>query len=127
MGGDVLVWDRTFIAGADLTGKQFYAVKHGSGANEVVLSGDGEEAIGILQTEATQGRGVSVRLLGESWWVAGASVTAGAKVGSGANGKAAPKTNAAWVLGTAPTGVTLAATPTGNERARVIIRGPFTI
>lgn len=78
--------DITVAAGADLSAKQFYAVKLNSSA-AVVLAGAGEDAIGILQNKPASGQMATVRIAGVSKFVAGAAITAGARVASDANGK----------------------------------------
>lgn len=77
---------RTYPAGADLSAKQFYAVKLDSAA-AVVLAGAGEAAIGILQNNPTSGQAATVAIAGRSKMVAGAAVASGARVASNASGK----------------------------------------
>ena len=56
----------TFIAGADLTGKQYYAVTSGSVVDEVKLAtgASNPAPIGILQDSGSTGQAVSVKTLG---------------------------------------------------------------
>lgn len=79
--------DITMIAGADLSAKQYCAVKLNSSGN-IVAAGAGEDAVGILQTKPTSGQAGTVRISGVSKMVAGGSITAGSRVASDANGKA---------------------------------------
>lgn len=66
------------IAGADLSAKQFYAVKLTTTARQVNLaSSGGEEIYGILQNKPTANQAADVCLLGVTKAVAGAAITAG--------------------------------------------------
>ena len=56
---------KSFIAGADLTGKVGYAVKADTDNKEVVLAGANEVAFGILTTDNTAGKAVGVAKVGE--------------------------------------------------------------
>lgn len=73
-------------AAADLSAKQFYAVKVDS-AGKAALAGAGDRAFGILQNTPTQGQMASVAFDGISKAVAGGTIAAGAQVEVDANGK----------------------------------------
>ena len=79
--------DITLIAGADLSAKQFYAVKLDSNGAAVV-AGDGEDAVGILQNKPASGQAATVRVVGISKFVAGGAISLPNRVASDANGKA---------------------------------------
>ncbi len=84
-GGPVLDW--TFEAGADLSTKQYHAVKF-DGSGKVVLAGAGENAIGVLQDQpAASGRACRVRVFGITRFVAGGVIAPGANVAADANGQ----------------------------------------
>jgi hypothetical protein len=81
---------RSGIAGADLSGNQYYAVKLDTTAADgrVVLAGEGDKAIGILQDKpAAAGRACSYAFGGTSKAVAGASITAGDRVVQNSTGR----------------------------------------
>jgi len=56
-------WDESFPAGADLTGDQYKIVKLNA-SGQVVLSGAGELAIGVLQNKPGSGEAAQVRIFG---------------------------------------------------------------
>ena len=89
----------TYIAGADLTGSQYLFVKT-SGAN-VVVCGDGEEAVGVLWNDPASGRAATVIRDGDPHVYAGAAIAAGANVASDAAGKAVTAASGDVVLGKA--------------------------
>lgn len=93
--------DITRLAGADLSSSQYHFVKLDTNG-EVVLSGAGEDAIGVLQNKPADGQAATVRVGGLSKVVAGAAITAGARVASDASGKA--KTAVAATVNTSDTG-----------------------
>lgn len=87
MSGETPLFCKTFIAGADLTGKRYYAVKIDTDG-EIVLAGDGESAVGILMTEGTAGQAVRVMLSGIAYAILGAAVVnAGTNLAVDAQGK----------------------------------------
>ena len=114
------------LAGADLSSHQYGLVML-SGATWVKCSAITDQALGILQNKPTSGLAATVAVGGVSKCKLGASVTAGtSKIGPDANGAGIPKTDAThWAIGVALESVTLAATPTGDELASVLINGPF--
>jgi len=90
----------TRTAGADLSAKQYYAVKVNS-SGQVVLAGAGENAIGVLQNKPASGQAAQIMVLGESKAVYGASVTAGQNLAADASGKLVPAAGEAAVLAVA--------------------------
>lgn len=80
------------VAGADLSAKQFYAVKLNS-SSKAVLSGAGEQAIGILQNDPVSDMAADIMYAGVSKAVAGASIAAGDLLMSNASGKLIPLTS----------------------------------
>lgn len=92
--------DITLIAGADLSAKQFYAVKLNS-SGQVIAAGAGEAAIGVVQNKPASGQAATVRVAGITKIVAGIAITAGAAVASGAAGKAKPAVAASTNTGDA--------------------------
>jgi hypothetical protein len=88
-------------AGADLSAKQFYFVKNHTTAKQVVVAGDGEAAIGVLQDKPdAAGKSATVAVApSTSKVVAGGAISAGAKVASDAAGKAATAASGEYVQG----------------------------
>jgi hypothetical protein len=82
------------VAGADLSTKQYYAVKLNSSA-AAVLAGAGEFAVGILQNNPGNGQAASIATVGAiSKAIAGGSITAGATVAVDSSGKLVDATEA---------------------------------
>ncbi len=77
----------SLLAGADLSAKQYYAVKVDANG-KVVVAGAGELAIGILQNKPAAGQIATVMVTGISKMVAGGVVASGELVASDAVGKA---------------------------------------
>lgn len=89
MGYEVPLFNITLIAAADLTAKQYHAVKvdaNGQGA----LAGTGENGIGILQNVPDTGQAATVTVQGISKAIYGDAVTAGQDVMVDANGQIVP-------------------------------------
>ena len=84
-GREVPIWKESFIAGVDLTAKQFYAVKYDAAGKMIV--GTLANAIGVLQDHSKAESDATVILLGMSKAVAGAAIAVGAEVTSDADGK----------------------------------------
>jgi hypothetical protein len=78
--------NRTYIAGADLTEKQFHFVKR-SGAN-VVAGTAGDAAVGVLWNDPDNTQAASVVYFGSPTVKAGGDITAGAAVAVGTGGVA---------------------------------------
>lgn len=82
----------TLPAAADLSAKQYYAVKVDSSGN-AALAGAGDRAAGILQNApAAAGRAATIATGGRTKAVAGGSITAGNFVASDSNGKLVAET-----------------------------------
>jgi hypothetical protein len=73
-------------AGADLTTRQFFAVKVGSDGR-VVLAAAGEMALGILQNNPAVNVAATIAMAGTSKAVAGGVINAGDPVAADANGR----------------------------------------
>lgn len=86
-------WDESFVAGADLSAKQFYAVKGNGTTEDSIVSCDsqGEDSIGVLQNNPASGKDATVRLLGWTKAVAGSAnsgvIAAWAQVTVAADGR----------------------------------------
>lgn len=80
-------------AAADLTTKQFYAVKVDN-TGKAALAGAGEFAIGILQNKPNSGQPGTVAWGGITKALAGGSITAGATVAVNSDGKLVDATEA---------------------------------
>lgn len=93
----------TYTAGANLASSQFLLVKAHTTAGQVVLCGDGENAIGVLYEPNASGRPVSVGSDGVVKAYAGGVVAVGARVASDANGKVVTAASGDYVLGVAKT------------------------
>jgi hypothetical protein len=94
----------TATAGADLSGSQYLLVAKNSTADQVVVAGDGANAIGVLLGGGTSGQAVTVGFAGKLKAIAGGTVAAGARVASDAAGKVVTAATGDYVLGTAITG-----------------------
>lgn len=79
----------TLKAGADLSSSQYFFVKIDTDG-DVVLAGDGENAIGILQNAPAEGEAANIAVAGVSKIVIGTTGTldSGSVISSDANGKA---------------------------------------
>lgn len=88
------VLDITFIAGADLSAKQYHFVKL-TADNTVEVAGAGEQAIGILQNKPTAGLAARVRVFGVSRFINGTAgaIAYGVKVKSDGDGHGVAATN----------------------------------
>jgi len=95
----------TYLAGADLTDKLYYAVKLSAANTVVVCSSQGEDGEGVLYSEASAtGRGVAVAYAGMVKGIAGGTITAGAKVTVGTTGKFEAAASGDYEWGTAVEG-----------------------
>jgi len=90
----------TRVAGADLSDSQYRFVKVGSDGR-VVLSGNGERAVGVTGGKAAENRAIEVAFSGRVLVIAGAAVTAGDKVQSDANGAVITQASTGIVCGEA--------------------------
>jgi hypothetical protein len=98
------VTSQTFVAGADLSAKQYFFVKGDSTAGQVVVCGDGEAAIGVLLNDPTSGQAAAVAVSGKVRVEAGDTVAAGARVASDASGNAISAATGDYVVGVAVRG-----------------------
>jgi len=86
--------DQTFKTDTDLSAKQYYLVKADTDADTIVLCGDHEAAIGVLQNDPPTGTaavvrcaaGVKTRVIGST------GITVGNILESDGDGKATPYT-----------------------------------
>jgi hypothetical protein len=114
------VLDITFIAGADLSAKQYYLVKL-TADNTVDLAGAGEQAIGVLQNKPTIGLAARVRVFGVSRFINGTAgaIAYGVKVTADADGKGVAATaDTALYLGVVIDGVAAV-----NNLATMLVSG----
>ena len=88
----------TLLAGADLSAKQFYAVKLDSNS-KLVLSGAGESIAGVLQGKPAADESAEVMVDGVTKAVAGAAFAAGVKLTPDANGKLITATIGDFICG----------------------------
>ena len=86
MAYDMMNIDISLEAAADLSAKQYYAVKVDSNGL-AALAGAGEAAIGILQNKPTAGQTAVVRVGGVSKIFCAGVIAPGAVIASDANGK----------------------------------------
>ena len=87
-------------AAADLSTKQFYAVKMTS--TGINLAGDGERVDGVLQNKPTAlGQAAEVETLGLTKAIGADAIAQGASVASDANGKFVTAASGDYIAGTA--------------------------
>lgn len=89
MANECDVYSQSYSAGADLSAKQYLAVKL-TAANVVGVAGAGEKAIGVLQNKPTSGQAATVRELGRTKHVVdgnAAAIAAGDWLKANAAGK----------------------------------------
>lgn len=91
---------QTFIAGSDLSAKQFFFVSLAADG-EVDSTGDGAEAIGVLLNDPTAGAAATVAIRGRVIVECGGNVTRGGDVASDANGNAVDAATGDIILGKA--------------------------
>lgn len=99
------IWDESFTANADLSAKQFYALKLVAGPKVDIPSAATDRCIGILQNKPTSGHAASVRLLGQTQVYSdgsGTAIAVGDYLGTSATGTLVKKATADYnVLGLA--------------------------
>jgi hypothetical protein len=78
----------TFVAGADLSTKQYTFVKLNASGEVVAAAAATDIPIGVLQNNPTSGAEASVTIVGGTKIVAGAAIGEGALVGTSSTGKA---------------------------------------
>ncbi len=89
MGYEVPLQNITLEAAADLTTKQYYAVKVDANG-KAALAGAGELAVGVLQNVPAAGQAATIMVSGVTKAIYGATVTAGNKLMVNADGKFVP-------------------------------------
>lgn len=77
----------SFLAGEDLSAKQYYFVKLNSSGNVICCSGITDVAIGILQNKPESGEIASILMLGKSKLSADAAFSIGAVIAPSADGQ----------------------------------------
>lgn len=90
MSQQVGVLDITFIAGADLSTKQYYLMKMSADNTVNIASANTDKIIGVLQNKPLSGEAAVVRVLGTSKVIShgAAAIAAGDYLTSDSNGKA---------------------------------------
>jgi hypothetical protein len=78
----------TFVAGADLSSKQYTFVKLNASGEVIAAAAATDIPIGVLQNNPTSGAEASVTIVGGTKIVAGAAIGEGALVGTSSTGKA---------------------------------------
>jgi hypothetical protein len=91
MPGEEIVYSTSIMAGADLSSKQFHCIKLNA-SGQMILSGAGENSLGILQDKPASGQVGAVCCLGKSMAVYGAEVTANQDLTPDALGRLVPAT-----------------------------------
>lgn len=86
------VWDESFTAFGDMRSTQYCFVEIKAADTVQKTSAAAAVAMGVLQNNPNSGQQAQVRLLGKSLVVAAGTITAGALVGTDANGYADSKT-----------------------------------
>jgi hypothetical protein len=80
------------VAGADLSAKQYHFVKISASNTVVVCSGATDKPIGVLQNTPTSGQAAEVCVVGQTKVSSDAALSAGALIGTSADGQADAKT-----------------------------------
>ena len=93
-------FEKTFESAADLTDKQFHFVKLDSDGKVVLVDGETDKNIGVLQNKPDNGEAALVRFAGTTKVKCGDTIGVGAYVTSGAgdDGEAEPTTTAGQVV-----------------------------
>ena len=81
----------SFVAGADLSAKQYYMIKLSADDTVVICAAATDVPVGILQNEPASGEVAEVLIGGKGKCVASAAIAAGALIGTDASGKADAK------------------------------------
>ena len=102
------VWSESFVAGEDLSDKQFYAVKIDPAVDgQVVIADSDTVGIGILQNNPKAGQEANVMILGMTKAIASAAHANGAEVASNSSGKLKSAQTGDLILGIANTTVSV--------------------
>ena len=110
----------TLLAGADLSDKQYHAVKLNSSGAVIVAAALTDACLGVLQNNPVAGQPCEIMSNGVTKYKAGAAVAAGAALSCGADGR--PITAAG--AGTPVIGVNLEAVSTANHLGSALINMP---
>lgn len=95
-------FERTFEAENDLSTKQYTIVELGAADNQVdTCDAQGEKSVGVLQNDPGAGEAALVRFLGTTKVKAGAAITKGAFITTGAAGKAEAALTGDYIIGRA--------------------------
>jgi Ca2+-binding RTX toxin-like protein len=100
MAVEEIVYSTSVIAGSDLSAKQFYCVKLNA-SGQIVLSGAGENALGILQDKPASGQVGAVCCLGKSMAMLGSEAVAGQNLTPDSVGRLVPATGSDAVVAVA--------------------------
>ncbi len=122
---EIAVYDESYGSSADLTAKQFFAVKLHTVADQIALAGAGA-GFGVLQDKPNSNQAGQVRHLGISRNVVDGNATAiviGDPITSDANGKGVKADTA----GDLAYGTALEASTTDGDEIAVLMTGLFRI
>lgn len=86
------VFCKSFVAGGNLSTKQYHFVKLSAANTVVICSGATDIPIGILQNNPESGAEATVMMLGTSKLVSDAALSVGALIGTSADGQGDAKT-----------------------------------
>lgn len=110
----------SFVAGGDLSAKQYYFVKLNSSGQVVIIAANTDKPIGILQNAPASGGVAEVMLYGISKVSADADLTVGNQIGPSADGQAA-----AYAPGTDTTKYIVGEVLTDNTAAAGLVSVAF--
>ena len=82
----------SLVAGADLSGKQYYFVKLNASGEAVVCDAVTDRPVGVLQNKPIAGRTAEITVIGVTKVSSDAGITAGAAIGTSVDGQAVTKT-----------------------------------
>lgn len=102
----------SFIAGADLSAKQYYFVKMSADDTVIVCAGATDKPVGVLQNNPIAGQTAEVTVIGETKISGDADLNAGDSIGTSGDGQAA-----AYVSGTGTTNYIVGQVKLGNTAA----------
>lgn len=122
---ELSIWDHSFQSSADLSAKQFFAVKLHTVADQIALAGAGG-GVGVLQNKPNSNQAAQVMLHGISRNVVDGNATAiviGDPITSDANGKGVKADTA----GDLAYGTALEASTADNDVISVLMQGLFRI
>jgi len=116
---------KTFVAGADLSSGQHLFVELGSNGTVTICNAATDVPIGVLTDfyRATPGQSVTVAIGGTVKVKAGGAITAGAWVGTGADGKAVAKSEDGDIV----RGIALESASADGDIIEIMLVGPFVL